>query len=104
MSDEGKLNFFLGVKVDYNDKGMLLTQSAYAKEILQRAGMQDCKPISTPVDVKSKLSQEGGDKVDDPTLYRSLDGALQYLTLNSLISSMLYTSSVCSCMIQGLLT
>ncbi|XP_013594781.1 PREDICTED: uncharacterized mitochondrial protein AtMg00810-like [Brassica oleracea var. oleracea] len=60
---------------------MFLSQSAYAKEILQRAGMQDCKPITTPVDIKSKLSQEGGDKITDSTLYRSLAGALQYLTL-----------------------
>lgn len=67
--------------MDYNDKGMFLSQSAYAKEILQRAGMQDCKPITTPVDIKSKLSQEGGDKITDSTLYRSLAGALQYLTL-----------------------
>lgn len=81
MSDDGKLKYFLGIKVDYNGDGMLLSQTAYAKDILLRASMQECKPVSTPVDVKSKLSQDSGDKVDDPTLYRSLAGALQYLTL-----------------------
>ncbi|GJV31847.1 ribonuclease H-like domain-containing protein [Tanacetum coccineum] len=36
--------------------------------------------IGTHVDTKSKLGS-GGTPVDDPTLYRSLAGALQYLTL-----------------------
>ena len=81
MSDNGKLTYFLGVKVDHKAGGMFLSQSSYAKEILLRANMQDCKPIATPVDLKSKLSATDGDKVDDPTLYRSIAGALQYLTL-----------------------
>lgn len=81
MSDDGKLQYFLGIKIDYNDKGMLLSQSAYAKDILLRASMQDCKPVTTPVDLKAKLSKDSGDKIEDPTLYRSLAGALQYLTL-----------------------
>lgn len=81
MSEEGLLKYFLGIKVDYNTKGMMLTQSAYAKEILTRASMENCKPISTPVDLKAKLSSDDGAPIDDPTLYRSLAGALQYLTL-----------------------
>lgn len=42
--------------------------------------MIDCKPISTPVDVNAKLSATAGDPIDNPTEYRSLVGALQYLT------------------------
>lgn len=80
MSDEGKIRHFLGIKANYNDKGMFLSQSTYAKEILNRAGMLDCKPIATPVDLKSKLSAEVGPPVSNPTEYRSLGGALQYLT------------------------
>ncbi|KAK1684732.1 hypothetical protein QYE76_045580 [Lolium multiflorum] len=43
--------------------------------------MIQCNPIPTPIDTKSKLSAQDGDRVADPTLYRSLAGALQYLTL-----------------------
>lgn len=43
--------------------------------------MLNCNPISTPVDTSSKLSSQCGALVLDPTLYRSLAGALQYLTL-----------------------
>lgn len=42
--------------------------------------MQDCKPLSTLVDVNSKLSAEEGELPKNPTDYRKLAGALQYLT------------------------
>jgi hypothetical protein len=42
--------------------------------------MTDCKPCSTHVDTQVKLSATLGDPVADPTAYRSLASALQYLT------------------------
>lgn len=75
-----EIKHFLGIKADYNDCGLFLSQTTYAQEIIERAGMAECKPIATPVDLKSKLSSNEGDKVPDPTFYRSLAGALQYLT------------------------
>ncbi|XP_019089922.1 PREDICTED: uncharacterized protein LOC109128295 isoform X1 [Camelina sativa] len=81
MSDLGKLRHFLGIKVDYNTKGMFLSQHAYAKDIIKRAGMAECKSCATLVDLQSKLSATTeGDPITDPTTYRSLAGALQYLT------------------------
>ncbi|GKE42784.1 ribonuclease H-like domain-containing protein [Tanacetum coccineum] len=41
--------------------------------------MANCKPSRTPVDTESKLGPEGV-PVQDPTMYRSLAGGLQYLT------------------------
>ena len=80
ITDLGKLNYFLGVKVEHNKSGVLLTQKQYATDIIARAGMTNCKPVSTPVDVNSKLSADAGDRIQDATEYRSLAGALQYLT------------------------
>jgi hypothetical protein len=48
-------------------------------EILERAGMSDCRPCVTPVDINPKLSVVG-DPVTDPTDFRSIARALQYLT------------------------
>lgn len=42
--------------------------------------MSSCKPSPTPVDTKLKLSSTSNALVADPSHYRSLPGALQYLT------------------------
>ncbi|KAK4358652.1 hypothetical protein RND71_020881 [Anisodus tanguticus] len=42
--------------------------------------MSSCKSTSTPVDTKPKLGVAAGSPYKDPTHYRSLVGALQYLT------------------------
>jgi hypothetical protein len=61
--------------------GLFLSQRQYALEILRRAGMSDCHSTTTPVDTKAKLSASDGAPVADASAYRSLAGALQYLTL-----------------------
>ncbi|KAI3669789.1 hypothetical protein L6452_41196 [Arctium lappa] len=80
MTDLGQLHHFLGIQVTRNSHGLFLDQSQYAKDIISRASMSSCKPCTTPVDLSAKLSATDGDLFSDPTLYRSLAGALQYLT------------------------
>jgi hypothetical protein len=43
--------------------------------------MVDCKPVLTPVDMQAKVLDEFGPPIVDPTHFRSLARALQYLTL-----------------------
>lgn len=80
MKDLGPLSYFLGISVTRHPEGLFLSQKKYAEEIIERAGMSSCKPSSTPVDTKAKLSGSSGNPYHDPTEYRSLAGALQYLT------------------------
>ncbi|KAJ0781817.1 putative RNA-directed DNA polymerase [Helianthus annuus] len=80
IKDLGDLNYFLGLEVAYSDNGLFLHQSKYATDILRRADLLDSKPVATPLAPhESFISQ--GDPYHDPTLYRSLVGALQYLTI-----------------------
>jgi hypothetical protein len=79
MKDLDVLHHFLGVTVEPHPVGFLLHQRQYTRDILERAGMTDCNPCSTPVDTQGKLSEAEGLLVSDPTAYRSLAGALQYL-------------------------
>jgi hypothetical protein len=74
------LHHFLGVTVEPHPVGLLLHQWQYTRDILERAGMTDYNPCSTPVDTQGKLSEAEGPPVSDPTTYRSLASALQYLT------------------------
>lgn len=80
MIDLGQLHHFLGITTTRSDKGLFLCQSSYARDILNRAHMTNCKPCATPVDTASKLSATDGALLTDGTLYRTLAGALQYLT------------------------
>ncbi|GKF16868.1 ribonuclease H-like domain-containing protein [Tanacetum coccineum] len=58
---------------------MFLCQKTYATDILERVDMRTCHSHRTPVDTDTKLRVDGT-PVSDPTLYRSLAGAFQYLT------------------------
>jgi hypothetical protein len=82
MKDLGPLHHFLSITVERRPQGLFLHQKQYAIDILERAGMSDCKPCSTPIDTEAKLSEDDGPQVADATCYRSLTGALQYLTFS----------------------
>ncbi|GJT74208.1 ribonuclease H-like domain-containing protein [Tanacetum coccineum] len=79
MTDLGALNYFLGISVVRHPTGLFLSQKKYARQLLERAHMVNCNPSRTPIDTDSKLGPDGV-PVQDPTLYRSLAGGLQYLT------------------------
>lgn len=80
MKDLGPLSYFLGIAVNRHADVLFLSQQKYAEEIIERAGMSSCKSCPTPVDTKPKLSAKTSTPYADPSHYRSLAGALQYLT------------------------
>jgi hypothetical protein len=80
MKDLGPLHYFLGITVERRPDGLLLHQRTYTLDVLKRAVMTNCKPCSTPVDLKAKLAADSGPSVRDPSQFRSIAGALQYLT------------------------
>ncbi|KAM1780079.1 hypothetical protein ACFX11_041462 [Malus domestica] len=81
MKDLGPLNYFLGVEVKYVGDQMHLNQAKYALDLLKHTKFLDAKPISTPVPYGQKLNAYDGEPHDNPELYRSVVGALQYLTM-----------------------
>jgi hypothetical protein len=80
VKDMGELRFFLGINVQRKDDDFYLSQSCYAEQILDRAGMAHCKAASTSIDANGKLPSDGA-AIDDATSYRSIAGVLQYLTI-----------------------
>jgi hypothetical protein len=83
IKDLGEFYYFLGIPVQRKKGELLLTQERYASEILQRVNMQLCKPVKTPLCTCKKLSVTSGTQLgtEDSTRYRSIVGALNYLTL-----------------------
>jgi hypothetical protein len=56
MKDLGALHHFLGVTVERRPQGMFLHQRQYTVDLLERAGMAECKPCVTLVDTQGKVS------------------------------------------------
>nr|GEU69078.1 uncharacterized mitochondrial protein AtMg00810-like [Tanacetum cinerariifolium] len=54
--------------------------SKYVLEILNKYGMESCDPIVTPMEIKDKLDLDQNGTSVDATKYRSMIGALMYLT------------------------
>jgi hypothetical protein len=80
MKDLIPLHHFLGVSIHHQTDVLILTQRQYTLDILERAGMVDCNLVSMPVDTLAKVSTESRPHVANPTQYRSLAEAPQYLT------------------------
>lgn len=83
LKDLGDLHYFLGIEVKHSPGQLLLTQERYANDVLNRVNMSNCKPLDTPLPSSEKLSVLDGDRLGpiDATQYKSVVGALQYLTL-----------------------
>ncbi|KAL5567439.1 hypothetical protein UlMin_024014 [Ulmus minor] len=81
MRDLSQLSYFLGIEVIYDDQSIHLSQTKYIADLLERTEMLDCKPGTTPGVTGKALSQYDGEPFEGQTKYRSLVGALQYVTL-----------------------
>jgi histone deacetylase 1/2 len=83
IKDLGELHFFLGIEVKKVNNSLLLTPEKYAIDFLKKVGMQNCKPTPTPMSSSDQLSLTSGTPLgsEDCTQFRSIVGALQYLTL-----------------------
>lgn len=83
LKDMGELTYFLGIEASRKAGDLILTQKKYILDLLQRTGMQYCKPISTPMSSSEKLAKDTGSQFGDSEVFKywSIVGALQYLTL-----------------------
>ncbi|KAE8694951.1 hypothetical protein F3Y22_tig00110761pilonHSYRG00036 [Hibiscus syriacus] len=81
MKELGQLKHFLGLEVDRTHEGIFLCQQKYAKDLLKRFGMLECKSTSMPMEPNIKMCAHEGKDLEDATMYRQLVGSLIYLTL-----------------------
>jgi hypothetical protein len=79
MTDMGPLHFFLGLEISQDASGIKLSQAKYARDLLERFHMTDCKSDPTPFLSGVKLEDGGETPLVDITLYRQLVGSLLWL-------------------------
>ena len=58
MSMMGQLNYFLGFQVKKMDKGIFISQSKYARDLVKKFGLKNSKHAKTPMSASFKLSKD----------------------------------------------
>ena len=81
LKDLGEVNYFLGIQVRHTTEGLHLSKTKCIKDLLCKAKMKFAKSSGTPMTSGLKLSAYGSDPVENGQLYRSIVGALQYVTI-----------------------
>ncbi|GJT67510.1 retrovirus-related pol polyprotein from transposon TNT 1-94 [Tanacetum coccineum] len=79
MSMMGELKFFLGLQVYQSPRGIFISQSQYAIELLKKHGLDECVSLSTPM-ATERLDADLQGTPTDQTTYRRMIGGLMYLT------------------------
>jgi len=81
MKDLKELHYCLGLEVLRTSNYTFLLQHKYMEGILRKFSMEDCKPVSTPLEQNFRFPDESSDSEVDANRYRQLVGSLIYLTI-----------------------
>ncbi len=82
MKDMGSLHFCLGFGIEQNEEGIKLSQKLYIQKLLERYGLQEANPVSTPMDPNVKhVAEDGYSKPVDKVRYQSMIGSLLYAAI-----------------------
>nr|GEW12455.1 copia protein [Tanacetum cinerariifolium] len=74
MSMMNELNLFLGLQIKQMEDGILFNQSEYIKEMLKKFGLEESKPMKTPMSSDTKLTKYEECESVDSTKYRGMIG------------------------------
>nr|GEY14465.1 retrovirus-related Pol polyprotein from transposon TNT 1-94 [Tanacetum cinerariifolium] len=94
MSMMGEMTFFLGLQVNQSPCGIIINQSKYVLEILNKYGMESCDHTGTPMEIKDKLDLDQNGTPIDATKYHSMIGTLMYLTSSR--SDIVHATCLCA--------
>ncbi|KAL0449783.1 UNVERIFIED_CONTAM: Retrovirus-related Pol polyprotein from transposon RE2 [Sesamum latifolium] len=79
IKDLGFAKYFLGLELARSPQGTCITQSKYLRDIITDCGLEDARPVSTPLPPGIKFDAESGPLLSSPDCYRRLVGRLLYL-------------------------
>ncbi|GKB03071.1 retrovirus-related pol polyprotein from transposon TNT 1-94 [Tanacetum coccineum] len=80
MSMMGEMMFFLGLQVNQSPVAYFNNQSTVLRKILKKYEMETSNSVGTLMDIKDKLDLDQNGTLVDAMKYRSMIGALLYLT------------------------
>lgn len=94
MSIVSELSYFLGLQIKQYSKGYFIPQKKYARNLIKKFELENCKEARTPISTSTKLYKNDFGKVVDPTVYRTIIENLIYLSASR--SNILYSVGVCA--------
>lgn len=65
LKDLGELNYFLGIAIKRESGVITLSQENYIRELLEKAGMVNAKPLPTPMASNTVSSANDGSSFED---------------------------------------
>jgi len=75
MNLKGELTFFMGLQVRQSKKDIFIHQEKYAKDLINKFRLENCKRTETLMSSSLKLEKDEGGKKVDQKLYRSMIGS-----------------------------
>nr|GEU99831.1 retrovirus-related Pol polyprotein from transposon TNT 1-94 [Tanacetum cinerariifolium] len=79
MSMMGKLTYFLGLQIKQDDKGILICQEQYTRNLLKKYEISNSSLVKTPMVPPNNLGPDLAGKPVNETSYREMIGSLMYL-------------------------
>ena len=81
----GEIRQLLGMEVTRTSNSIQLTQTQYITKILEKYQMDQCNPVSTPIDNHTKLSKlpENQSYPHIKSIYQNMIGSLLYATITT---------------------
>lgn len=81
--DLGAIQTFLGISIEYDvcTGVMLLNQSKFIEKVIDRFGLRDSNPATTPIEHRLQLEKE--EKVSENVPFRQLIGSLLYVNIST---------------------
>jgi hypothetical protein len=81
MKDLSRLTYFMGIEAIRNSSRLHLRQTRYIIDLLDNVQLIGIRSYRAPYVSGSKMSKFDGEIILDPSKYRHMMGALQYITL-----------------------
>lgn len=81
LKDLGPIEQALSLRIRREKDIIYVDQKNYITKVLTNFGMEDCKPVKTPMVLGTKLTKS--DSVDSSIPYQSLIGSLMYIGINT---------------------
>ncbi|GKB54730.1 retrovirus-related pol polyprotein from transposon TNT 1-94, partial [Tanacetum coccineum] len=75
----GELTYFLGLQIKKDDKGILICQEQYTRNLLKKYEISDSSSVKTPMVPPNSLGPGLAGKPVNETSYRRMIGSLMYL-------------------------